>query len=87
MGNLKPNATYVYERADGVVYAREIGSKDRIEIGRDYSPDPEVTVFGMPLKEISELVLIMKAAETNLSLQKALSRVKMLYYLSKDHGG
>jgi hypothetical protein len=26
MGKLKPNATYIYERADGVIYAREFGA-------------------------------------------------------------
>ena len=35
MGRLKPGATYVYERVDGVVYAREQGqpADTRIEIG------------------------------------------------------
>jgi hypothetical protein len=37
MGNLKPGATYIYERADGITYAREFGSTDRTAIGWDYN--------------------------------------------------
>jgi hypothetical protein len=35
MGNLKPGATYIYERNKGIVYARERGADPdtRIEMG------------------------------------------------------
>ena len=33
MGLLKPGATYIYERANGVTYAREVESLHREEIG------------------------------------------------------
>jgi hypothetical protein len=37
-GRLEPGATYVYEKADGVTYARKVGDPPdaRFEIGRDY---------------------------------------------------
>ena len=44
MGTLKPGATYIYERADGVVYAREFGADPSTrkvvgyENGREYDP-------------------------------------------------
>ena len=40
MGNLKPGATYIYESADGITYAREYGAdpSTRIEIGYNYDP-------------------------------------------------
>jgi hypothetical protein len=40
MGTLIPGATYIYERADGVVYARELGAdpNTRQVIGMDYDP-------------------------------------------------
>ena len=44
MGTLKSGATYIYERADGVVYAREFGvdpSTRKVvgyENGREYDP-------------------------------------------------
>jgi len=38
MGNLKPGATYVYEKAGGVTYAREMGAppETRHVVGYDY---------------------------------------------------
>ena len=80
MGNLKPDAKYIYEKADGITYAREFGAphNERFEIGRDYEQF---------LKD--ELRLwedIVRAGRTNQALQAALDRVKILYHLSKDHG-
>jgi hypothetical protein len=80
MGTLKPGATYIYEKADGITYAREFGAphNERFEIGRDYERF---------LKD--ELRLwedIVRAGRTNQTLQAALDRVKILYHLSKDNG-
>lgn len=86
MGRLKPGATYVYEKVGGVTYAREIGAdpSTRFEIGRDYDPR---TPDGRPLHDtIMESKLwgdIHRAAKTNPTLQEALDRVKIIYYLSK----
>jgi len=44
MGQLKPGATYIYERADGIIYAREFGADPSTrkvvgyESGREYDP-------------------------------------------------
>ncbi len=44
MGSLKPDATYIYERSDGIVYAREAGADPSTrqvvgyESGREYDP-------------------------------------------------
>jgi hypothetical protein len=85
MGSLKPGATYIYEKADGVTYAREFGKTERKAVGWDYDPR---TNDGRPLhdhimedKMWSEIRL---AARTNPALQEALDRVKVLYELSKD---
>ena len=80
MGSLTPNATYIYEKADGITYAREFGAphNDRFEIGRDYERF---------LKD--ELRLwedIVREGRTNQALQAALDRAKIVYHLSKDHG-
>jgi hypothetical protein len=80
MGSLKPDATYIYEKADGITYAREFGAphNDRFEIGRDYQRF---------LKD--ELRLwedIVREGRTNQALQAALDRAKLVYHLSKDHG-
>lgn len=84
MGQLKPGATYIYERVDGVTYAREFGAdpSTRFEIGRDYDPR---TNDGRPLHEhLKEDKLwgdIRRLAKNNTSLQTELDRVIMLYRL------
>lgn len=87
MGNLKPGATYIYERVDGVVYARERGAdpSTRFEVGRSYD---HRTPDGRPLHDhLMESKLwgeIRRAAETHPALHAELERVKMLYYLIKE---
>lgn len=87
MGSLKPGVTYVYERDKGTVYAREFGAdpSTRKEIGWDYDPR---TDDGRPLHDhILDSKMwgeIRQEAKTNITLQKALDRVIMIYKLSKD---
>jgi hypothetical protein len=80
MGSLKPDATYIYEKADGITYAREVGAPhtERFEIGRDYA-----TILKDELRLWEEIV---RAGRANQVLQEALDRAKILYHLSKDHG-
>ncbi len=79
MGNLKPGATYIYERADGIVYAREFGEdpSSRKVVGYDLESSPERRHFSIWND-------ILKEAETNKTLQKELDRVIMIYKLSKE---
>lgn len=86
MGKLKPGATYIYERANGVTYAREEGSLHREAIGWDAdSPDnPDVKALLKDSHLWREIVL---AARTNPVLQEAIDRVKILYELSKKEDG
>lgn len=84
MGKLKPGATYIYEHADGVTYAREFGapSYDRFVIGWDAEAQSK-------LSERKEELLwhdIRRAAMGDKELQTALDRVKILYYLSIKDG-
>lgn len=87
MGNLKPGATFVYERDQDTVYAREVGAdpSTRVEIGYKYDPR---TSDGRPLIDhIRDQKMwgeIHRTAETNPALQKALDRVIMIYKLSKE---
>jgi len=81
MGNLKPGATLIYERADGVIYAREAGADPGTrqvvgyESGRDYDP---VRRNKLNWHDVLE------SSKTNTALADALNRVVMLYELSKD---
>ena len=91
MGNLKPGATYIYERNGEEIYARETGQIDRTLIGYQYENkvDPR-TNDGRPLYEhLKEDKLwgeIRRAAKSNKALQSVLDRAILVYHLSKDHG-
>lgn len=80
MGSLKPGATYIYEYADGITYARESGSPatERFEIGR--------STGRKDLDDHNEWIKIRLAAKTNPALQKAVDHVKLIYHLSKEDG-
>lgn len=88
MGNLKPNVTYIYEKANGVTYAREFGAdpKDRFPIGWDVDQNGSTLYNHIPESYLSSKVWfdILKEAETSPALQTAISRVIMLYKLSKE---
>ena len=82
MSQLEPNTSYIYEKADGITYARKIGDppNKRFEIGRDYDTDKL-------LNDLHHARLwgeIHRAAETNPALQDALERVIVLYELQKQ---
>jgi hypothetical protein len=81
MSNLKPGATYVYEKADGVTYAREVGAcpGDRFPIGWDY----DVKARDERAKRVELWEQIHQAAKTNPALQEAIERVIIVYELQK----
>ena len=89
MGTLKPGVSYVYERDGTTVYARELGAdpSTRTAVGWDYDPaNPETEGFKQWSTKFADEYLwneIMEEATTNVTLQRALERVKILYYLSK----
>lgn len=86
MGQLKPGANYIYERADGVTYAREFGATERHPVGWEFDPR---TSDGRPLHDhLMDAKLwgeIRREALTNPALQAALDRAIMIYRLSKDN--
>ena len=80
MSQLTPGATYIYERVDGRVYAREIGSTQRHLIGEEYALDTN----RRRMKIADDWVPIVEAAEQNPALQDALDRAKLIYELTKQ---
>jgi hypothetical protein len=88
MGSLKPGITLVYERVDGVTYAREAGSdpSTRVAVGYDFDPR---TSDGRPLHDqlLDDKLWgeIRRAAKTNSALHAALEHAKMLHLLSKNY--
>jgi hypothetical protein len=89
MGNLKPGATYIYERVGGTVYQREMGSNplSREAVGWDYDPRTE---DGRPLIDhMRDSKLwgdIRRAASEDSHLQDLLDRVKVYYTLKYQDG-
>ena len=87
MGTLKSGVKYIYERVDGVVYAREFGanSSERFEIGYDWSGEDQQR--GRSIDSLREDKLwgdIRRLARTNETLRSELERVIMVYNLIKD---
>ena len=80
MGQLKEGATYIYERHNGITYAREAESdpSTRFAIGWDAETQHN---------ELELLGNIWIAAKSNQALQSALDNVIMLYHLSKEEDG
>lgn len=77
MGSLTPGATYVYERADGRIYAREFGKTERRIIGYDSTISPEM---GLYRREINQ-VLVM--CEKDPAMRELLDQLFVLYNLKK----
>jgi hypothetical protein len=90
MGNLKPGATYIYERNNGVVYAREFGAdpSTRQIHGWDYrlnEPTFDPRSSGqIEVDDLREWTDIRLAGKKNPALQKAIDNVKILYRMTKD---
>lgn len=79
MGSLKPDATYIYEQADGIIYAREFGTTERFEIGRTSDRVKHDHMEWDLWKEIVE------QSKFHPALQSELERVKMFYLLMKGN--
>ena len=83
-GKMEPGVSYVYEKADGVTYARKVGDPPdaRFEIGRDYNSEK----LHKELMDAKMWGQIHRAAESNPALQEAVDRAIVLYELSKTDG-
>jgi hypothetical protein len=84
MGQLTPGATYIYEKSNGITYARELGAppSERFEVGRDFDTR---TLFGKSIDELEKIVDMMTSADNNPALKNALERALTIYELSKEH--
>lgn len=79
MGKLKPGATYIYERADGRIYAREFGTTQRQVVGYD-SKIHETIERRYYMNKMNQ-VLIM--CEQYPDMQDLLDKLFLLYNLRK----
>ena len=80
MGQLKPGATYIYERDDQKIYAREFGSPHRILIGETMNRVYQERQDDYLWRQIRN------EAEHNPALRDAMNRVLELYHLCHNRG-
>ena len=82
MGDLKTNVSYVYESPDGgdTVYAREVGSTERVMIGQNTRARSLVE----KLQEDKLWGEIRRMATTDPAMAELLNRVKVYYQLKKN---
>lgn len=82
MSQLEPGATYIYERADGITYARKLGDDpgSRFAVGWDSRVQQDLDRFRKDVLWTN----ILQEAEHNPALQDALDRAKLIYELSKQ---
>ena len=83
MGNLKPNEPLIYERANGVVYARYANDSTipRWIVGGD--PGAVARAQGN-LVDYSEWMRLCDLCETNTTLKKLMDKLVTTYYIVKD---
>jgi len=83
MGSLKPGATYIYERADGIIYAREFGKTKRTVVG--YESGKEYDLSGPTKRMMSELNEVVRMCETDPVMKDMLDQLFVMYNLKKTH--
>lgn len=87
MGSLIPNAKYIYRKEDGVTYAVDSDTGIESVIGIDVAgPGLDYQRWASELTTNFFWHDVVEQAQFNPALRDALDRVKMLYYLTKEHG-
>jgi hypothetical protein len=79
MGSLKPGATYIYERVDNRVYAREMGQTKRRLVGWTDNNSPVMREYA------SEINQVLTMCETDPAMRELLDQLFVLYNLKKTH--
>lgn len=82
MGTLKPGATYIYERANGTIYAREFGQSKRRVVGYE-GIDAQISASSKRL--LSEMNDVLKMCETDPAMNAMLEQLFVMYNLKKNH--
>ena len=81
MGSLKPGVTYIYERANGHIYAREFGSNRRQLVGYD-SQVQEHRERRYYMNHINDVLTM---CEQHDDMKDLLEKLFVLYNLRKYH--
>jgi hypothetical protein len=79
MGDLTPGATYIYERVDNRIYAREMGQIKRRLVGWTDSNSVSMREY------TSEMNSVLAMCETDPAMRELLDQLFVLYNLKKTH--
>lgn len=82
MGTLTPGATYIYERSEGIIYAREFGKTERIVVGYETGQEYDKSANKRIMSDLNEVV---RMCETDPAMKELLDRLFVLYNLKKNH--
>ena len=79
MGSLDPGVTYIYERVDNRIYAREIGKTNRHLVGwTDHD--------SIAMREYrSKINQVLQMCEHDTAMRELLDQLFVLYNLKKTH--
>jgi hypothetical protein len=77
MGDLTPGTTYIYERVDNRIYARQMGQTKRRLVG--WSDSNSVAMQGYR----SEINSVLTMCETDPAMKELLDQLFVLYNLKK----
>jgi hypothetical protein len=81
MGTLTPGATYIYERANGRIYAREFGQTDRKLVGYDVGVQETESSRRM-MTQMNEVLIMCEQCP---DMKELLDKLFVLYSLRKTH--
>ena len=84
MGNLIPNQALIYERANGVVFARYRDPPHNKIPRWVIGGEPEATARALGIVSYDEWKNVMQIAESNANIKKQLDRLMVMYYTVKD---
>lgn len=79
MGSLTPGATYIYERVDNRIYAREFGKTDREMVGWTTTPSAVMQEYS------SEMNHVLLMCESDPAMRELLDQLFVMYNLKKQH--
>ncbi len=81
MGSLKSGVTYIDERSDGRIYAREFGSATRQLIGYD----SQVQEYRERRYYMNHINDVLTMCESDPAMKQLLEQLFVLYNLKKSH--
>jgi|TARA_Y100000389_G_C17312060_1_gene438497 ribosomal protein L15E len=84
MGKLIPNQALIYERSEGVVYARYRDPPHNKIPRWVIGGEPDATAKALGIVSYDEWKNVMRIAESNANVKKQFDRLMTMYYVVKD---